>query len=411
MADNSKSRRKTFIVSILAFLLLGGGVFLFFIIQGSNDLTKSKNQNFEYGSVVRGSLAPFFKYIGLEEEKPARSVHEGRLARFLEKETENIDMASWLNSNQGDASAPAARARDSRSASARGPAAVIPRMAGGGGGGIAGGGGSKSSGGLSRFEGGSDKGNTRISAAASSDNPGAGRGGGTLGSLRGAQSLLSAGLRSGSAMTARSSGDRSYAGTTGRGAGRGGDLAYGGSGLSKLDTIKGGDISDLKTTDPKAGAAPASSPPKLAEDPEKAKEDLLKDLGDKLVSGAVSKGAGALGGDGGAPTPASDSPVVEPPPGIKKTTEESEYHCKTPCTADEGGMKFMAKDNEVTYQQVGPDWIATFKGEYLAGDQPNSPHYAKYEQSFVVGENGLTPVNRGSCIMPDGSNCPVITPP
>ena len=399
---------------MLAFLLLGGGVFLFFIIQGSNDLTKSKNQNFQYGSVVRGSLAPFFKYLGVEDEKPARSVHEGRLARFMEKETENIDMASWLNSNPGGGSAPPERARDSRSASARGPAAVIPRMGGGGGGGIAGGGGSKSSGGLSRFEGGSDKGNTKISAADPSAKPGAGRGSGTLGSLRGAQSLLSAGLRSGSAMTAKSSWDRSFGagGGTSHSAGRGGELAYGKSGLSNLDAIKSGDISNLKTTDPKAGNAPASSPPALAEDPEKAKEDLMKDLGEKLVSGAASKGAGALGGGDGPATPTPDSPVVEPPPDIKNTTEGSEYYCMTPCVADEGGLKFMARDTEVTYRQVGPDWIATFKGEYLAGDQPNSPHYANYEQSFVVsGENGLTPINRGSCIMPDGSNCPVITPP
>ena len=66
MADNSSNRRKTLIISVLAFLLAGGGIFLFFVIQGSNDLTGSGKKNtFSYGFAVREAVLPLFKRMGI----------------------------------------------------------------------------------------------------------------------------------------------------------------------------------------------------------------------------------------------------------------------------------------------------------------------------------------------------------
>ncbi|MDP2866902.1 MAG: hypothetical protein Q8O90_11725, partial [Elusimicrobiota bacterium] len=66
MADNSGNKKKTLIVSVLAFLFIGGGVFLFFILQGSEDLThKGKKNNFAYGFSIRDAVLPLFKRLGI----------------------------------------------------------------------------------------------------------------------------------------------------------------------------------------------------------------------------------------------------------------------------------------------------------------------------------------------------------
>ena len=416
MADDSKDKKRTVIVSLLAFLLIGGGVFLFFIIQGSNDLTGPKNANFHYGSVVRQSMAPFFRYFGLaDDEKTPKTVHEARLSRFLDKQaSENLDMSGWMNKSPEGAGAASPRDSGARSsASARAPSSV-PRMSGGGGGGMPSGGGSQSSGGGSRFEGGPSRGNTRISAS-QSGGLGAGSGKGTLNALRGTQAMLNNGLRSGSAMTAKSSWDKSFGvGTTGRSGGggsggAGGALSSGNKGLAGLDTIKSGEITNLKTTDPAAANAPAASPPKLEED----KKDAASDVSKGLASGLTSKGAAALTGGGG--TPAASQPKgtpAEPPADIKQKTEESGYYCKTACCADAAGYKFMAKDDSITYQKQGDVWTATFKGEYTLGDKPGGEHYANYEQTFVIaaGSGELTPISSGSCVTPTGP-CPDLSIP
>jgi len=287
-------------------------------------------------------------------------------------------------------------------------------MGGRGGGGMPSGGGSQSSGGGSRFEGGPSRGNTRISGAAQSGGAGAGFGKGTLSALRGTQAMLNTGLRSGSAMTAKSSWDKSFGvGTTGRGGGGGGGggaLSYGNKGLTGLDTIKSGEISNLKTTDPAAASAPSASPPKL----EESKKDAASDVAKGLASGLTNKGAAALGGGGPQTSaPQTKGTPAEPPPDIKQKTEESGYYCKTACCADAAGYKFMAKDDSITYQKQGDVWTATFKGEYTLGDKPDGPHYASYEQTFVIAaETGeLTPISSGSCVLPSGSNCPDLTMP
>ncbi|HNW43600.1 MAG TPA: hypothetical protein PKI19_03795 [Elusimicrobiales bacterium] len=424
MADNSNGRKKTFIVSILAFLLIGGGVFLFFIIQGSNDLTKSKNGNFQYGSIARSSLAPFFKALGLVEEKPGRNIHQIRLDKFLEKQAAGLDMDSWM-ANNNPAAADAAPRNSASARAPSGPPSVVPRMAGGGGGGIAGGGSSNSSGARSGFEAGSAREHAKVTAGSASGSAVSGKEGGVLGSLRGAQAMLNTGLRSGSAMTAKTSWDKSFGvGTTGGGSrnkASGGNMAYSG-GLVGLDTIKSGELKNLKTSDISGKSAPAANVPKPVDEEGKDKEKSLTDgLGAELTKGMTEKASSLFngkGGGGGEETPSANIKYEEPPADIKRAAEapwdpnsqDTGYYCKTPCQLEsEGGYEFVARDSQIDYHKEGEEWVATYRGEYATGNTEKSQHYADYTQSYTVGADGkLTPRGEGTCKMPDGSTCPAL---
>ena len=416
MSDNSSSRKKTVMVSLLTFLLIGGAVFLFFIVQGSKDITKSKNSNFQFNSLARGSLAPFFRYLGVDVETP-KNVHEARVDKFIAKnESADMDMAGWLAESAGSGGSAAARPDGGAYASGRAPS-VIPRMEGGRGGFSSGGGGqSNSSGGGDRFSEGSDKRNTKISASASSVGAGAASGrGGSLGSLRNARAMLSGGLRSGSAMTAKSSWDKSFAagggGARGPNSGAGGgSMSYEKAGLVGLDNIKTGEVADFKISDPSGAAAvPGASPPKLVDDSDsKGEGESLADVSKNAMSGLVDKGIGFLGGK-------EEGVEKAPPPEIKKVAERPHpegYYCKEECNASEKGVAFLAKDDELVYKQDGDSWSVTFKGEYLRGDaEHKGDPYAKYEQTFDIttneeGKAVLTPRDAGSCIMPNGVRCP-----
>ncbi len=246
--SNSNGRRKTMIVSVLAFLFIGGGVFMFFILQGADDLTGAKKNTFSYGGAARQGVASFFKSMGVisdDEEKLAKQKEVRTDAREFLADGGKADIADWMDKS---AKAP------SSSSGLRPPprSAVVPRMSAGGMSSVGGGGGgTKSAGGASRFGGGAGSDNTKISARAQTG-AGDGSGKGTLAALRNARSLLGEGLRSGSAMTASSKWNQSF----GVGGGnKGSDLAYNKAGLISLDKIKKGEIASLKGGPvPEAGA-------------------------------------------------------------------------------------------------------------------------------------------------------------
>lgn len=248
MQDNSSNKKKTLVISVLAFLLAGGGVFLFFIIQGSNELTGAGKSNFHYGEAAREGVSSFFKSIGLVPDENAS----------LSKYKENVLVArEVLSSGQGDLSdwmtnSGAAGGGPSGSPSRSPGASVVPKMSGSGGSSGGGsGGGTKSSGGSSRFGDGNTAGSVNVSARSQGGEGGAG-GKGSLGALKNARAMLGDGLRSNSAMTARSKWGQSFGvGSTGGGSGR--DPAYGKTGLVNLDKIKSGEIASLKAA-PETGA-------------------------------------------------------------------------------------------------------------------------------------------------------------
>lgn len=241
MADNSNNRKKTLFVSVLLFLAAGGGIFLFLVIQGSNDLTKGKGNTFTYGSAAREGVSSFFKYLGGSSDEEKMTELKTEMAEIREDlvataQAANPDISDWV----APPSKPAA--------SAASPTAV-PRMGAAGlsGAGGVGGGGSKSSGGSSRFSEGSGLGSTRISRNTDSATGAAEKG--TLAALTNARAKLGDGLRSGSAATAKGKWDSSFG--VGSGSGKGSDMTYG-KGLVNLDTIKKGEIDNLKVANAKS---------------------------------------------------------------------------------------------------------------------------------------------------------------
>jgi len=71
MQDNSANRRKTLIISVLLFLFAGGGIFLFFVVQGSNDLTRQGPPVLRVDRFQR-ILAWFGRYCPAEQPAAAK---------------------------------------------------------------------------------------------------------------------------------------------------------------------------------------------------------------------------------------------------------------------------------------------------------------------------------------------------
>lgn len=348
-SENSNNRKKTLVVGVLVFLLTGGSVFLFFVIQGSRDLTgANKKGSFTYGEAAREGAASFFKFVGFDDVESITS--GGTKDRTREKE---YAASGFLDSLAAESPAAADEAMPWSAPSASGRAAApsnIPKMGGGTSGlGAAGGGGTRSSGGAARFADGTGAGNTKISAAAQSGGTGV-QGNTSLASLAKARAMLGEGLRSGSASTAKGKWDASFG--MGRSGGGGGDMAYAKSGLVGLDKIKKGEVDNLKTTDVKSLKTPeVGSPVKdkeaEAKDPvakkakEAAEEAITKSLASSMA-GALGQGLNASGSGPGTDRGGSD-PAVSGECGANSTSPL--------CQTAKGAS--LPTDTNVSYKQVG----------------------------------------------------------
>ncbi len=367
MAYNSNDRKKALLISMLIFLLGGGGIFLFFIIQGSNDLTGAGKNNFHYGNATRGAVSSFFKVLGFDDAEPLSKAAKVRVeARGLLEDGPTppaADVSDWM--------APAGKTGNSGPSASRSGSTAVPRMSGRGTSGVGGlgGGGSKSSGGVSRFGEGSDGGNTKLAAAAAGA---AGvNGKGTLGALTNARAALGEGLRSGSAMTAKSSWDRSFG--VGSASTRGGpSMAYGKSGLVSLDKIKKGEVDNLKTTDIKSLKTPEPGAFKEDKDAEasdptlkKAKEEAAADAAKKAAAEALASAASnSLTGTSSDKPKSADGDTKdggEPPP--KKIMDlANSSSCSKNCTTADGQVW---SDNKMVVGKDpagGGNYIAEYSG-------------------------------------------------
>ncbi len=377
MQDNSRDKKKTLVVSVLAFLFIGGGVFLFFIIQGSNDLTGKGKNSFSYGAAAREGVSSFFKSLGvipedelkLSDSAVARLSTRGLLLDELGVKDSNPDMSDWMQkSSDGSSPAPG---------SSRGSATAVPRMSGAGGSGLGGkgGGGTSSSGGVSRFGEGSTAGNTTVSAKAQGG-AGGPAGKGTLLSLKNARAMLGEGLRSDSAMTARSKWGQSFG--VG-GGGKSGDLAYNKSGLINLDKIKSGEIASLKmdsngslkTTEVSSPVKDNEGTSKALDADKKTKEDMDAKMKAEAIKAAAEAAtqAATKPGDKPAAGPASGDKPRDPnvpPPDVAalgnnaKPPPEGKF-CPDGCATSDG--KGSYKDNEAQFKNNGKDgWTVTYSG-------------------------------------------------
>lgn len=385
MADNSDSRKKALVVSVLAFLLIGGGVFLFFIIQGSDDITGAgKKNNFAYGFAVRDAVLPLFKRLGIStyEDEIVDATKKRLEARGIDLSPETsapADVSDWMANNGADTPSPSG-------SSPRADATAVPKMTGGGSLGGGGGGGTKSAGGVSRFGEGSTSGNTTVSAKGQSGAAGP-AGKGTLGSLKSARAMLGEGLRSDSAMTARNKWGQSF-GVGGSG-GKSGDLAYAKTGLVNLDKIKSGEISSLKmdskgslkTTDVSSPVKDAEGTAKALAGDKKAKEDMDAKMKADMAQQAIQAAADAALKPGEKPAGNDDRDPNKPPEEVMNIANNKEppegKFCPDGCQMAGGGSY---KDNPAVVKKDGSTWTTTYSGTQTNADGSTFP----YTDTFVV---------------------------
>ncbi len=394
MADNEKRRRKTLLISMLVFLVSGGGIFLFFVIQGANELTGAgKQAMFSYGYAVRDAVTPLFKALGIttSQDEMVKETKKRWEARGVDisKGVAAPDVSDWMAKGGSSASGGGALPRTN-----------VPHMAGSRLSGLGGGGGgsSKSSNSINRFGASEDSTKTTMSGGGAAAGTG-GAGNGALSSLRNARSLLTTGLTSGSAMTAKGTWDRSF-GVNGAATG-GKTLAYRDQGLVNLDKIKNGAIADLKMGD--TGGMPSASGPKqdiagseaaLANDKsvqntmeKQMKEELAKNAIDSLGN-SMSNGSGnGAQGDGGSGAPPDDVTSV----GNNSKPPDGQYCPQGKTLAD--GSSF--KDNPPQYSKEGQTWTVTYTGTQKMPDGSSF----NYSDKMVVNPGGNPP------LLPYGSTC------
>jgi hypothetical protein len=415
MADNSNNRKKTLIIGVLAFLLTGGGIFLFFVIQGSNDLTGANRKNaFTYGGAAREATASFFKFIGFEDVEDIAPKGDKERIRIKEYEAAGLLDGASASASQQDEGIPwAPPAASGRSASP----SNIPRMGGRGTSGVGGmgGGGTKSSGGASRFGDASGAGNTKVSNSLQEAGTGV-KGKDSLAALAKTRVLLGDGLRSGSAATAKGKWDSSFG--VGRSAGGGGnDLAYGKTGLVNLDKIKKGEVDNLKTTDPKSLKVPEVGAPKSAEKDGKnadgsekkttAQEALEKSMASSVM-GAMGQGlsnAVAKPSEGGTSRSDSEDRSGETGGGDFRSgtcTSPSSEGCSAVTTQWSKKFDQSADFQELAVTGEGTVVKVTYKGEGPAVTPEYKGQTVSYSDTchYIIGAGDPPTVSVMSCSPP-----------
>lgn len=406
MEEKPKNRKKGVYLLMALFLAGGGGIFLYFIVQGSADLAGPKNKNFHYGGVgVRKSMAPFFKFLGLTGNEMSKATEARVKNRGFAPDGARLapaDISDWMGkasagvapAGSGYSSGSGGSSRGGSGSASAGAPRAVPKMAGKGGGlGIGGGGGSKSSGGTARFSSGGGSGETSVTASASSAS-GSPSQKGTLGHLRGAQSMLNEGLRSGSAATAKGKWDRSF-GVGGGGAHLGGNMAYGKS-LVGLDKIKSGEITNLKTTDAKSLSAPPPSAPAFdkegsaldakmnsaKEDASKLMKDAASGVTNSALAGATKPGDATPGGGGGQPE--------LPPENVMQTAEARQpegSYCPDKCFTSDGST---FTDGNPLYEKKGDVWTVTYSGQQTSAPPDKAVTYYQDVVTIDPGTGQMT---------------------
>ncbi|MDA8132770.1 MAG: hypothetical protein M0011_14805 [Elusimicrobia bacterium] len=405
MGNSSNNRKIALIVSVLAFLFAGGGVFLFFVIQGSNDLTGKNGKNsFSYGFSVRDAVTPLFKTLGIstydDEMKDAavKRLEARGVTPPNGAPSSSPDISDWMakDGSRASASAPASRPSAPTNISKM----AQKSMSGVGG---LGGAGSKSSAGLTRFGEGSESGETSVSASAHAGKAGAADKG-TLASLKNARALLSQGLQSGSAMTARDKWNQSF-GVGGAKSATGGQLAYNKSGLVSLDKIKSGEIENLKMDKANTFGAPdvpkmekAAGAADIDQDPNK-KKDAEAQMKSDIASALTGAAGNALTNSGSKPgdltTASADHGDPNKPPesvvamGSNQKPPEGKY-CPDGCPTADGGGTY--KDNQAQYDKCDGGWCVTYSGTQTDANG-NTFTYSDTMKVNPGGDPPFTPVS------------------
>ncbi|HOI41810.1 MAG TPA: hypothetical protein PK523_02610 [Elusimicrobiales bacterium] len=308
MADSADRGKRSLIVMVLAFLITGGGVFVFLIFQSLEDMQDVKFRSFGSGMTGRASL-PILKYFGFVDKETVAEAASAE--RKLAREDKFGAASSDAEAAAAPADAPAVRSGGPQRGGSPSSSSV-PRMASSMSGPRAGsGGGSKS---FSSFQR-SDSGPAlKLSGGGSGAGPAAAKSGKTMEALVAARGHLSGALNTGSALAAKGKWDQSF-GLKHSGTGTGGQIASYNKAAATLDEIESGEVSSLKMDDPRSMAVPDVGKPKPVPTSEsmadKLKEAAKKNPNDLVAnallnnipstSGNSPASSGEGGGDPGAP--------------------------------------------------------------------------------------------------------------
>ncbi|HAH32500.1 MAG TPA: hypothetical protein DCL44_09340 [Elusimicrobia bacterium] len=269
MAENDNGRKKALIVSVLLFLFFGGGIFLFFIIRGADDLKDDKTKNFSYGSVARSGVESFFKNLGFTDNEPelsSRQKQTGERYFAVEKNADSL-LEDWMRpeSGGGNAAATASYAHRGAAQLSAGTGA-IPRMGiRGSGRDSSSGASSKSSSEFAEFQASGAGKDIRVARQGFTGVKSGAAQKGTLSALNASLGFMREGLRSDSASTAKAKWDASFGAEP---SGAAGQAAYSGR-LAGLDRIKSGEIASLKNVDRKGLGIPDVGSPVRDKEAEK----------------------------------------------------------------------------------------------------------------------------------------------
>lgn len=385
-----RGKKKALLVSILAFLVTGGALFILMTLQGNKDLRKD-DIRFSYGNVIKTAVAPLFEALGIEDNTLKNSVKE-RLAKRI-PEGQDLDISDWLASSAANSSGGGKGGYSGKGGGAgggygKGGTASAPYRkmdAQTSDGGLSGGGGtSQSSSTPTKYEKGSsaDKVNTSDSL---SNNRMQDSKKGSLASLKTSKSVMGAALRTDSAAVASSKwgnafGDGRQSGAANVQGGAGGQAgAYTDSGLVSLDKIKSGEIGDLKLGTNKPSVTDAGVP-KIVEDDNTGDEmdkliastlgDSVKDVVDEAFGGKDKDKDGA---DSNEDLKDSDSsgnnktPPAEYKSLAEKTQEEGGPFCPKSCYAEDGS-EYKDK-NPPSYRKTSKGaWVVTYEGKQTLTD-------------------------------------------
>ena len=390
MSEKKDSRKKALIIMIFVFLAGGGGIFIFFTLQGVGDLKGGNRGNFHYGFNVKSALTPLFSYFS-QNDSPvelAKKAKQRLRARGLDVsllDGTTTDVSDWMKKGASGGSSSGSAAAHRAAAAARTP---IPVMGGSLAGISMGGGGSQTSAGMSKFKGSDNAGSVVVASPGQSAGNGAAPGKrSTLLALNNMKSSMVEGLQSGSAMTAKAKWDKGFtAGATGA-AGKSGELAYGKSGLVAMDRMAKVDLG-LKNIDPEAVGSLAlpEPPPDPNLDPDFIGNVLKGSKGGQEAVDAKNKllpppSLPAGGGPQGRSVTPPDGGGMPPDDIIKSAIDK---FCPGGCKTGDGSTY---KDKEITYaKNADGSWDVKYKGSQDSKDYEDTVNMKVGDDGKIVVE-------------------------
>ncbi len=290
MADSADRGKRSLIVMVLAFLITGGGVFVFLIFQSLEDMQDVKFRSFGSGMTGRVTL-PILKYFNFVDKETPEGAARAELALKLEEVLKAEHDDTPVADGAGKASAAVSNPPRRDSFGQRPSGRIRSSLSGVGA--LGGSGGSKS---FSSFSGAGGSGGLKLSGKAGSGGLSS-KSGKTIDALASAGRHLTSAANTGSARNAKSRWDQAF-GLKHAGEGGTGQVSSYNKAAVELDEIETGEVGSLKLGNPTTLDVPEVGKPKAVETPEsvadKAKEAMKKNMADQIAKSLLS----GLGGGG-----------------------------------------------------------------------------------------------------------------